>query len=79
MIRILMISLMGLTGLVGCTAVVPDIKVPLGHPANPNSKQGKPIAISRALSESSENDDPFVANQKKNPVPGHSGHEMHKH
>ncbi len=82
MIRSLMIGLVSLVGLAGCETIIPDVSAPLGHPANPHSKQARPIAVSRALDEKVNNDDPYNRGHRKTPVPeDHSGHQMqmHKH
>lgn len=80
MIRSLLIGLFSLVVLSGCKTNVPDVSAPLGHPANPKSKQASPIAVSRALDDKINNDDPYNNRHRQNPVPeNHSGHQMHKH
>lgn len=80
MIRSLVASLFSIAVLTGCETVIPDINAPLGHPANPNSQQAKPIAVSRALDDKIDDDDPYTGGNRKTPVPeDHSGHQMHKH
>lgn len=80
MIRSLMIGLISLVGISGCETTIPDVSAPPGHPANPHSKQAKPIAVSRALDEKNNDDDPYNSGHRRTPVPqDHSGHQMHKH
>ncbi len=80
MIRSLMIGLVSFIGLTGCETTIPDMNAPLGHPANPHSKQGRSIAVSRALDEKINNDDPYNSGHRRTPVPeDHSGHQMPKH
>ena len=81
--KLIIIGIVSLTGLSGCQTLSEQTGVLIGHPANPNSKKGKPLPLTRTLDVEDDNSDPFQPQSRNNPVPkntdgDHSNHKMHK-
>lgn len=80
--RTIFISLITTIGLSGCLREPPEIYLPSGHPADPETRAGKAIKITRALEAEFLDVKPNLgkqkASKKEKQSNDHYGHEMHR-
>lgn len=80
--RTIFISLITTIGLSGCLREPPEIYLPSGHPADPETRAGKAIKITRALEAEFLDVKPNLgkqnASKKEKQSNDHNGHEMHR-
>lgn len=81
--RTIFISLITTIGLSGCLREPSEIYLPVGHPADPETRPGKAIKITRALEAEFLDVKPKLGKQKvqkkEKQSNDHTGHQMHKH
>ncbi len=81
--RAIFTSLIITTSLSGCLREPPKIYLPVGHPADPETRPGKAIKITRALEAEILDAEPMLGKQKVQNAEkrsnDHGGHQMHKH
>lgn len=82
MLRPLILGLITTVGLSGCLRETPGIYLPVGHPADPGTRAGAPIPITRALAPEFPDVQPDLRElkpeKKMTPANDHSGHQMNK-
>lgn len=80
--RTIFISLITTIGLSGCLREPPEIYLPVGHPADPETRPGKAIKITRALEAEFLDVKPKLGKKKvqnkEKQSNDHSRHQMHK-
>lgn len=81
--RTIFISLITTLGLSGCLREPPEIYLSEGHPANPETRAGKAIKITRAVEPEFLDVKPNLGKQKasikEKQSNDHDGHSMHRH